>query len=90
MIQSWNGKEAKAIFEGRALKSVPAELAQKTKRRLDMLHAATAPDDLLSPPSNRLHKLDSGSWSISVNMQYRITFTWGANGPENVWFGDYH
>ncbi len=42
-----------------------------------------------TPPGNRLH-LVGKLWSISVNMQYRITFIWGEKGPEEVWFGDYH
>jgi len=53
------------------------------------LDAATRVDDLRVPSSNRLHKVGA-VWSISVNMQYRITFTWGEHGPEDVWFGDYH
>jgi plasmid maintenance system killer protein len=41
-----------------------------------------------SPAGNRLHKVGE-VWSISVNMQFRITFVWGQDGPEQVWFGDY-
>ncbi len=90
MIQSWSGKEAEAIFKGIALKSVATDLASAARLRLARLDAASRVEDLRTPPSHRLHKLDNGSWSISVNMQYRITFVWGANGPENVWFDDYH
>lgn len=47
--------------------------------------------DLAAPPGNMLKKLEGGEhWSIRVNDQYRITFVWGAAGPEDVWFGDYH
>jgi proteic killer suppression protein len=88
MIQSWRGKEAKAVHEGRELRSVSADVARAARRRLDQLDAATRIDDMRSPPGNRLH-LGDGSWSVSVNMQYRITFTWGEHGPEEVWFGDY-
>ncbi len=42
-----------------------------------------------SPPGNRLH-LVGDVWAIRVNDQFRVTFTWGENGPEGVWFGDYH
>jgi proteic killer suppression protein len=62
-------------------------------RRLQRLDAATSVEDLRVPPSHRLHRLDAdraGQWSISVNDQFRITFVWGAAGPEEVWFGDYH
>lgn len=50
-------------------------------------------EDLRTPPSQRLHKLEGdreGQWSISVNDQFRITFVWSSAGPEEVWFGDYH
>jgi proteic killer suppression protein len=89
MIQSWRGREAQAIFEGRSLRGVSADIARAARRRLDQLNAATRLDDVRAPPGNRLHQVGA-SWSISVNMQYRITFTWGENGPEDVWFGDYH
>ena len=89
MIQGWKGKEAEAIFQGRQIKGVAADVAVRAKHRLDLLSAANSVDDLRVPPSNRLHKVGD-RWSISVNMQYRITFIWGASGPEEVWFGDYH
>jgi toxin HigB-1 len=46
-----------------------------------------------APPGNRLHMLDGdlvGLWSVSVNMQYRITFRWKDGHAHDVWFGDYH
>jgi proteic killer suppression protein len=89
VIQSWKNKSAEAIHQGRAIRGVSAEVAKAAKRRLDQLHAAARLDDLRSPPGNRLH-LVGERWSISVNMQYRITFVWGQSGPEEVWFGDYH
>nr|WP_312162228.1 hypothetical protein [Phenylobacterium sp.] len=32
----------------------------------------------------------AGQWSVRVNAQYRICFTWGPQGPEDVEFVDYH
>jgi toxin HigB-1 len=94
MIKSWKSDQAKAVFEGRNPgKGFPADLIAATRRRLARLDAATRIDDLRSPPSHRLHKLDGdreGEWSVSVNDQFRITFRWGDDGPEDVWFGDYH
>jgi toxin HigB-1 len=46
-----------------------------------------------APPGNRLHQLTGDhwpEWSVSVNDQFRVTFVWGPDGPEHVWFGDYH
>jgi proteic killer suppression protein len=89
MIQSWRGKEAEAIFHGRAIRSVAADIANAARRRLAQLNAASNVEDIRSPPGNRLHHVGD-RWSVSVNMQYRVTFAWGENGPEEVWFGDYH
>ena len=91
MIQSWTGQEAKAVFEGKAPRAVPSEILKRARRLLAQLDAAVVLGDMAAPPGNRLHKLEGGeTWSVSVNMQYRITFTWGPKGPENVWLGDYH
>jgi len=88
-IQSWGNDEAEAIFAGRRVRAVASDLARMARRRLAQLDQAVSVDDMRSPPGNRLH-LVGDRWSVSVNMQYRITFLWGANGPEDVWFGDYH
>ncbi len=93
MIQSWTSDQAKAVFEGRVPKGFPPDLARKTRRLLAQLNAAVTVDDMRLPPGNRLHALTgdrAGEWSVSVNDQFRITFVWGAAGPEQVWFGDYH
>ncbi len=90
MIQSWNGDTAREILEGKVPRGVHADVARAARRRLTQLHAAARVEDMRDPPGNRLHKIGDETWSISVNMQYRITFTWGPSGPEDVWFGDYH
>ena len=93
-IQSWKSDQAKAIFEGRPPgKGFPSDLVKAVRRRLFRLNDALDINDLRTPPSHRLHRLEgdrAGEWSISVNDQFRITFEWGKNGPERVWFGDYH
>ena len=93
-IQSWKSDAAKLVFLGRNPgKGFPPDLVSSTRRRLQRLDAATSIEDLRVPSSHRLHRLGSdlaGLWSISVNDQFRITFLWGAAGPEDVWFGDYH
>ncbi|WP_457372464.1 type II toxin-antitoxin system RelE/ParE family toxin [Pseudomonas sp. TE12234] len=63
------------------------------QRKLNMLNAAATIQDLGSPPGNRLEALQGnrqGQHSIRINDQYRICFTWGAHGPENVEIVDYH
>ncbi len=93
-IQSWKSEQAKAVFEGRDPgKGFPADLIAVTRRRLMRIDAAHVVTDLRVPPGHSLEQLQgdrAGEWSIRVNDQFRITFKWGENGPEEVWFGDYH
>jgi proteic killer suppression protein len=45
------------------------------------------------PPNNKLEALTrdrKGQYSIRINDQYRICFTWQESGPENVEVTDYH
>jgi proteic killer suppression protein len=93
VIQSWRTKEAEAVFFGRAPKGFPAALISVARRKLATLDAAAQVEDLRVPPGNRLEQLKgdrAGQWSIRVNNQFRICFVWGANGPEEVEFIDYH
>lgn len=75
---------------------VPPELRKALFRKLQMLDAAEASgslNDLRIPPSNRLERLDgdrAGRYSIRVNRQWRLCFTWTAYGIEGVEFGDCH
>jgi proteic killer suppression protein len=58
-----------------------------------MLDAAISLNDLRIPPANRLEALVSdraGQHSIRVNDQYRVCFTWTADGPAHVECVDYH
>ncbi len=93
MIRSWASASLQAVFEGRTPRGFPPDLLRRTRRLLAQINAAAGVEDLRAPPGNRLHRLTgdmTGRWSVSVNDQYRITFLWGPDGPEDVWFGDYH
>lgn len=66
---------------------------EAAERKLDMLDAATALRDLLSPPGNRLEWLKGGrkgQQSIRINQQWRICFRWTPDGPADVEIVDYH
>lgn len=93
MIQSFRDRRTEAVFRGETPKGFPADLLKRARRKLQVLDAATEVTDLRDPPGNRLHQLTEsreGQWSISVNDQFRLCFEWGASGPENVEFIDYH
>lgn len=57
------------------------------------LEALDAPLAQPFPPGNRLEQLKgdrAGQYSIRINDQYRICFSWSEAGPEAVEVVDYH
>ncbi|MBB35616.1 MAG: hypothetical protein CME88_05835 [Hirschia sp.] len=92
MIQSFACRETGALFNRERSRRFH-QIERVARRKLAMLHAAHALDDLRSPPGNRLEALRgdrAGQHSIRINDQYRICFVWTQAGPENVEIVDYH
>ena len=70
-----------------------AQVVRVALRKLDMIAAATCVETLRVPPGNRLEALKGsrrGQWSIRINDQWRICFSWSEKGAENVEIVDYH
>ncbi|WP_038212262.1 type II toxin-antitoxin system RelE/ParE family toxin [Xenophilus azovorans] len=91
-IQSFKCPETATLF---MLQRVPRwrNIEGVALRKLRMLHAAHALQDLLVPPGNRLEALRgdrAGQHSIRVNDQWRICFVWTPEGPQDVEIVDYH
>jgi toxin HigB-1 len=66
-------------------KRIPADLAARLFRRLQMLDDATIDADLRVPRSNHFEKLSgalAGWHSIRVNEQWRLVFRWQAGSGE--------
>jgi proteic killer suppression protein len=60
---------------------------------LQAIDFASAIEDLLNPPGNRLEKLKGdrrGWWSIRINDQYRVCFRWDGKDAWDVGIIDYH
>jgi proteic killer suppression protein len=58
-----------------------------------MLDAAADLRDLRVPPANHLEKLGgdrAGRYSIRVNDQWRVCFSWQAGNAHHVEIVDYH
>lgn len=96
MIRSFGDQRTEDVFHGHAtreVKRLDAALVRATVRKLDMIVAAAAVQDLRSPPGNRLEALqgDLEGWlSIRVNDQWRIIFRWVDGQAEDVKLVDYH
>lgn len=93
MIQSFSDKETEKIWNRERSRKLPSEIQDRALRKLRELAAAPTLETLRFPPSNRLHPLlgdRKNSHAIRINDQWRITFHWGAQGPEDVRIEDYH
>ena len=93
MIQGFADKDTEQLFSGRRVKKYGPDLGYRALQKLLMLNAANGTNDLRMPPGNRLEALAGdrkGQHSIRINDQYRICFTWTANGPHDVQIVDYH
>lgn len=97
MIRSFRGTATEDLFNGRdtkaARKRLPRKLWPVAQRKLDLLNAAVDIRDLRVPPGNRLEALKgdrAGQYSVRINEQYRVCFTWTDAGPEEVEVVDYH
>ena len=58
-----------------------------------MLHRSRTLNDLRVPPANRLEPLKgkrTGQWSIRINRQWRICFSWNEGEASDVEIVDYH
>lgn len=92
MIKSYRDKRTRAFANGEHIKAFQG-FKKQAERRLEILDAADSLNDLAALPSNRFEPLAGdrkGQYSISINKQYRICFTWPSDGPENVEITDYH
>jgi proteic killer suppression protein len=93
MIQSFGNKETEKIWNGLRSSKLPFEIQEIARRKLRMLNNSQSIQDLRIPPSNHLEKLSgnlSGKFSIRVNKQWRIVFSWENNQASEVEIIDYH
>ena len=93
MIQSFRDKRTAAVFLGKMPKGFPSDIASVARRKLRMLDAAVALNDLRSPPGNHLEALSkdrAGQHSIRINDQWRVCFVWRDGNPHEVEIMDYH
>jgi len=91
MIRDFKCKKTSRLFNG---ERVPAfsGFARQADKRLRILDAAETIEALRALPSNRFEALSGeriGQYSIRVNRQWRVCFTWD-EGAHEVEIVDYH
>lgn len=93
MIRSFDDKETEKIWNGERSLKLPLEIQNTARRKLRMINSAQHINDLRTPPANHLEKLIgnlAGHYSIRVNDQWRIVFTWDDEHAYEVQILDYH
>lgn len=93
MLKSFGNKETERIWNGIQSKKFPANIQNVTRRKLRMINNAQNVNDLRIPPANHLEKLSGklvGFYSIRINKQWRIIFSWENDNAYEVQIVDYH
>lgn len=93
MILSYKDRRTELFASGEFIAAFQG-FEQQAAKRLSILNAAPSLDTLRALPSNRLEALRGarkGQYSIRINRQWRLCFTWADGpGPSDVEIVDYH
>lgn len=92
MIVSYRDKDAERLSRGIRIPRYRA-FERQALRKLCQLEIAGNLNDLRIPPGNHLEALSGdreGQYSIRINGQFRICFSWTSMGPQDVEIVDYH
>ena len=93
MIKSFADTETEKVYCGEMSRKLPPDIQKTARRKLIYLDEADNLQDLLAPPGNRLEALKgdrAGQYSMRVNDQWRICFTWNQPHAYDVEITDYH
>ena len=92
MIESFRHKGLERFFTKSARSKIDAKQADRIRRMLDRLDAATRPQDM-NLPGYGFHGLapkTKGVYAVSVSGNWRITFRFEGGNAVDVNLEDYH
>jgi proteic killer suppression protein len=92
MIKSAADKRTARFLVGERVAEFQA-IERQLQRRIAILNEAACLEDLMELPSNRFEALSGdrkGQFSIRVNVQWRICFTFSEGDAHDVEIVDYH
>jgi proteic killer suppression protein len=93
VIQSFGDADTRRVWRRERVRRFGSDLQRMANRKLLVIDAAETLNDLRVPPGNRLERLRgdrAGQYSIRINDQWRICFTWTVAGAADVEITDYH
>jgi proteic killer suppression protein len=92
VIAGFRDPETRRLWQSGKSRHLP-DLHRRAFKKLAILNAAIALDNLRVPPGNHLEALHgdrSGQHSIRINDQYRVCFVWRDGNALDVEIVDYH
>ena len=97
MIKTFKTAGAEDVFDGIASRAArtccPHALWPIARRKLDQINRVREINELNVPPGNRLERLRGdreNQYSIRINQQYGICFSWEKGHAYDVEITDYH
>jgi len=93
VIQTFADSETARFYTAGKSRRMPTEIRKRAAMRHLQLNAATRIEDLRLPPSNRLEQLHgdrAGQWSMRINDQWRVCFSFKNGDAFDVEIVDYH
>ena len=89
MIRTFRHKGLQAFFKAGSRAGIQPHHASRLKRQLTRLDLSKSADDM-NVPGWKLHPLSTGHWSVWVNGNWRMTFTFEGTDAVLVDYQDYH
>ena len=89
MIRTFRHKGLEQFFKTGSKASIQSLHAHRLRLQLAKLDGAKGPADMVMP-GWRLHALTTGRWSVWVNGNWRMTFTFDGVDAVLVDYQDYH
>ncbi len=93
MFRGFRDRDSERVFARQRGSKLGVALQRATLRKLLLIDAAEALEDLHVPPGNRLEKLvgnREAQYSIRINDQWRVCFRWDQGDAHVVEIVDYH
>jgi proteic killer suppression protein len=93
VIKSFADGDTEDLFHLRKSRRLPSTIQRVALRKLAQIHAVYELRQLSVPPGNRLEALKgkrAGQYSIRINDQWRVCFSWKEHDAYDVEIDDYH